>query len=165
MTITVRPIRPGEGAVLLDMVRALADSHGFLDRVTAKPDDLEAALFRDDPVVGCLLALADDEPAGCAFWHRSFTTARGKEVIYLEDLSVLPKFRRRGIARRLVSELARLAVSRGIPSITWMMMGWNESARALYGGTGAEMEEGLVYCRLSDDALVQFAAVPDRGSV
>ena len=38
-----------------------------------------------------------------------------------------------------------------------MMMGWNEGARALYGGTGAEMEDGLVYCRLSDEALVKFA--------
>lgn len=157
MTITVRPIRRGEGTVLLEMVRSLADSHGFLERVTAKVEDFEEALFCAHPVVGCLVALIDDAPAGCAFWHKSFTTARGKEVIYLEDLAVLPEFRRKGVGKRLIAELARLAVARGAPSIYWIMMGWNEGARALYGGTGAEMEDGLVYCRLSDEALVKLA--------
>ena len=160
MTITVRPIRRGEGAILLGMVRALAESHGFLDRVTAGPQDFEEALFRDDPVVGSLLGFVDDAPAGCAFWQLSFATASGKEVMYLEDLAVLPEFRRMGVGRLLVAELARLAVSRGVPSIYWIMMGWNEGARALYGGTGAEMEDGLVYCRLSDEALRTFAERP-----
>ena len=160
MTITVRPIRPGESGMLLEMVRALAESHGYLDRVTAQAADFEEALFRADPVVGCLLGFVGDAPAGCAFWHRSFATARGKEVIYLEDLAVLPAFRRMGVGRRLVAELARFAVARGVPSIYWMMMGWNDGARALYGGTGAEMEDGLVYCRLSDDALRNFAERP-----
>lgn len=157
MTIDIRPIRPGEGTALLTMVRALAESHDFLDKQTATADDLERALFADHPIVGCLLAFVDGTPAGCAFWHRSFTTARGREVMYLEDLSVLPEFRRKGVARALLKALAGEAARRGCPSIYWLMKSWNEGARALYAEAGADTEEGLVFYRLADDALTRWA--------
>lgn len=157
MTIKVRAIRPGEGPTLLKMVRALAESHGFLDKVTATPEGLEQALFAREPIVGCLIAFHDDEPAGCAFWHRSFTTSRGREVMYLEDLAVLPEHRRKGIARALLKGLAVEARKLDFPSIYWMMMGWNEGARALYAETGAECDEGLSYYRLADEALIRLA--------
>jgi diamine N-acetyltransferase len=157
MTITVRPIMPGEAGVLFDMVKALADDHGFSDKMKSTPADLEAALFAHEPIVGCLLAFLDDVPAGCAFWHRSFATSRGREVMYLEDLCVLPAHRRKGVARVLLKELARLARARGFPSIYWIMMGWNDAGRALYREVGAELEDGLTFCRLADDALDRLA--------
>lgn len=157
MKTEVRPIRPGEGAALLAMVRALAQSHGFLDKVTATAEGLEQALFAADPIVGCLLAFHEGSPAGCAFWHRSFATSRGREVMYLEDLSVLPEYRRKGIAKALLVALAAEAKARGFPSIYWIMMGWNEGARSLYAEVGAEYDEGLCYYRLSDDSLTRLA--------
>jgi GNAT superfamily N-acetyltransferase len=157
MTIEVRAIRPGEGAILLTMVRALAESHGFLDKVTATAEGLEQALFAREPIVGCLIAFHNSEPAGCAFWHRSFTTARGREVMYLEDLSVLPDYRRKGVARALLKALAVEARRRDLPSIYWLMKGWNEAGKALYTEVGAEGEEDLCYYRLADDALIRLA--------
>jgi GNAT superfamily N-acetyltransferase len=157
MTLEIRPIRPGEGAALLTMVRALAESHGYLDKQTATAEDLEGALFASHPIVGCLLAFVDGRPAGCAFWHRSFATSRGREVMYLEDLSVLPDYRRRGVARALLQRLAAEAKARGFPSIYWVMKDWNDGARALYAETGAEVEEGIVFCRLADEALSKWA--------
>jgi len=157
MTIAIRPINPGEGSVLLKMVRALAESHGFLDKQTATAEDLERALFAPEPIVGCLLAFYAGNPAGCAFWHRSFATSRGREVIYLEDLSVLPEYRRKGVARALLKALAAEARRRRCPSIYWLMKSWNEGARALYAETGAEFEEGIVFCRLADEALIRQA--------
>jgi GNAT superfamily N-acetyltransferase len=157
MTIEIRPIRPGEGPALLGILRALAQSHGYIDRQTATADDLEQALFADHPIVGCLLAFHDDRPAGCAFWHRSFATSRGREVMYLEDLSVLPEYRRKGIARALLKTLAGEARAWGFPSIFWIMMGWNDAARALYAEVGADYDEGLCYYRLSDGRLTKLA--------
>jgi GNAT superfamily N-acetyltransferase len=157
MTITVRPIEPGEGGVLLEMVRALADDHGFTDKMKSSPADLEAALFAPHPIVGCLLGFADGQPAGCAFWHRSFATSRGKEVMYLEDLSVLRSYRRRGVARVLLKELAKLARAKGFPSIYWIMVNSNDAGRALYKEAGAELEDNLTFCRLADDALARLA--------
>jgi GNAT superfamily N-acetyltransferase len=157
MTIEIRAIRLGEGAALLSMIRALAESHGFLDKQVASAEDLERALFAPDPIVGCFLAFHGGKPAGCAFWHRSFATSRGCEVMYLEDLSVLPEFRRRGIARALLKALAGEARRRGYPSVYWLMKSWNEGARALYAEAGAAFDESVIFCRLADAALTKWA--------
>ena len=95
--------------------------------------------------------------AGCAVWHRSFSTNRGAEVMYLEDLSVLPEFRRRGVARALLKAVARLALAKNYPSVYWLMMDWNTEASALYQSIGAEIEPGTTFCRIRDDALKALA--------
>ena len=156
--ITVRPMKPGEGAALLAMIRALAESHNLLHTVLATPEMYEAAMFSDQPIVGTLMAEYDGVLAGCAVWHRSFSTNRGAEVMYLEDLSVLPEFRRRGIARALLKAVARLALEKNYPGIYWLMMDWNKEASALYASVGAEIEPGTTFCRIRDDALRVLAS-------
>lgn len=157
MSIVIREARPGDGATLHAMVEALAISHGHEREFTAQPEDYERELFRPDSAIGALIASSDGEPAGCAIWHRSFSTFRGRETLYLEDLSVLPQFRRRGIAAALLKAVARLAVARGLPSVSWLMMAWNEGARALYESAGAEVEDGNCHCRLHGEALERLA--------
>lgn len=139
------------------MIRALAEAHDFLDKQVASAEALERALFAPNPIVACFLAFPDGKPEGCAFWHRSFSTARGCEVMYLEDLSVLQEFRRKGIARALLKQAAREAKRRGYPSLYWLMKSWNEGARALYAEAGAEFDESIIFCRLGDQALTQWA--------
>ena len=156
--ITVRPMKPGEGAALLSMVRALAESHNLQHTVLATPEMFEAAMFSDRPIVGTLMAEYDGVLAGCAVWHRSFSTNRGAEVMYLEDLSVLPEFRRRGVARALLKAVARLALAKNYPGIYWLMMDWNKEANALYASVGAEIEPGTTFCRIRDDALRALAS-------
>ena len=155
--ITVRPIAAGEGALLHAMIRSLADSHGQLDHLEATPRMLEAALAEPHGVVGCLIAEADGAPAGYAFWHRSFSTFRGRSTIHLEDIAVLPDFQRHGIGRALMRAMAALAVREGYASISWMMMGWNDKARAFYEDLGADIEPGMAQCRLSGAALARAA--------
>ena len=156
--IAVRPMRRGEGTALLSMVRALAQSHNLLHTVLATPEMFEAAMFAEAPIVGTLIAEFNGTLAGCAVWHRSFSTNRGAEVMYLEDLSVLPEFRRRGVARELLKAVARLALEKNYPSVYWLMMDWNKEASALYQSVGAEIEPGTTFCRIHDDVLRALAA-------
>ncbi len=153
MTLTIREARAGDGPTVHAMVEALAISHNEQAHFTATPENYESALAAPDRVIGAFIAEWDGVPAGCALWHRSFSTFRGGEVIYLEDLSVLSTFRRKGIARALVKRVAELAVARGARCVYWLMMPWNEGARKLYAGVGAEIEEGLCICRLEGEAL------------
>lgn len=157
MTIVVREARPGDGTAIHALALELARSHGHEADVSARPEDYEAALFSENPIVGALIAEIDGVPAGSAFWHRSFTTFRGREVMYMEDLSVLPAFRRRGVAQALLRAVARLAIQHGYPSVRWMMMTWNDGARALYEAAGAEFEEGMCFCQVQGEALERLA--------
>jgi GNAT superfamily N-acetyltransferase len=125
--------------------------------MSATAMDYEAALFCANPIIGALVALVDERPAGTALWHRSFSTSVGKEVMYLEDLVVLPDFRRQGVAEALMKEVAKTALNRGYKKIFWLMMEWNKGARRLYTKLGAEIEDGNCYCSLEDQALVDLA--------
>lgn len=153
MSITIREAVAGDGAILHGMVRELAVNHGHAEDFIARPSDYERFLADPRPVGGALIAFWADAPAGCAVWHRSFSTFRGCETLYLEDLSVLPEYRRRGAGQALLQAVARLAVVRGLPEVTWLMMSWNDGARRFYANAGASIEDGNCLCRLSGAAL------------
>jgi len=156
MSITVRKAGPGDGGVLHAMLRELAQHHGF--PITAEPEDYERFLADPHAVNGALIAFSDGAPAGCATWQRSYSTFRGRETIYMEDISVLPPFRRSGIGTALLRAVARMAVARGAGAVTWLMMGWNEEARRFYEGHGAEIEDGVCYCKLAGPDLERLGS-------
>lgn len=158
MTVTVRSAKPGEGKLVWMLAREFAEAHGDLDHFEATPDDFEVALFGPTSVCGCEIALADSEPAGHIFWHRSFSTFRGKPSIYIEDIFVREEQRRRGVAQALIRRLAEIADRDGFASIYWLMMDWNTEARDFYQSLGAEFETGVRYYRLYGEALQKLAA-------
>ena len=158
MSLAIRKAGVGDGAALHAMVRELAISHGHEKDFAARPEDFESFLIDPHAINGAFLAYWDGVPAGCAIWQRSYSTFRGRETLYLEDLSVLPRFRRRGIARALLKVIAQFAVARGVPAVSWLLMAWNEGARTLYAEAGAEIEDGNCYCRLYGAALERLAS-------
>ena len=155
--IDVRAIRLGEGHIILESARELGKTHYWGPTMSATAADYENALFCESPIIGALIAFIDDVPAGTALWHRSFSTSVGKEVMYLEDLVVMPNFRRKGVAEALMKAVAKTAVDRGYKKIFWLMMDWNKGARSLYAKLGAEIEDGNCYCSLENQALLDLA--------
>jgi GNAT superfamily N-acetyltransferase len=156
MSLVIREAVPGDGAILHGMSRELALHHGV--PFAAGPEDFESFLTSPQPVGGALIAEWEGAPAGSAVWHRSFSSFKGREMIYLEDIFVQPAFRSRGIGRELLRAVARLALARGAASVGWLMMDWNEEARAFYLAAGAEIEEKFCYCSLSGAALERFGS-------
>lgn len=155
--ISVREAKPGDGEALVTMARALAEAHGMGETFALTPEALEKDLFSPHAIIGALIAHVDGVPAGSAIWHRSYSTNRGGEVMYLEDLSVLESFRRRGVAKALIKACAGVAVRRGYRFMYWSVMEWNAGARQLYSSLGASEESGFITCRLKDDALKAVA--------
>jgi GNAT superfamily N-acetyltransferase len=155
--ILVRQARPGDGAALLETTRALADFHGYGDSFKASAGDYEKALFCENPIIGALVAEDNGMLAGSVVWHRSFSTNAGREVMYLEDISVLPDFRRKGVGWALMKATARVALERGYDAVFWMMTIWNENAKKMYLAIGAELEADHTVCRIKGDALRALA--------
>jgi GNAT superfamily N-acetyltransferase len=156
MSITIRKAGPGDGAMLHTMLRELALHHEA--PIMAQPEDYERFLTDPHAVNGALIAFWSGAPAGCATWQSSYSTFRGRRTIYMEDISVLSPFRRSGIGTALLKAVARMAVERGAGAVTWLMMGWNEEARRFYDGHGAEIEDGVCYCKLSGPALERLGS-------
>ncbi|WP_421694752.1 GNAT family N-acetyltransferase [Aestuariivirga sp.] len=158
MTITIRAAAAGDGAILHTMVHALVVHHGYEEGFAATPADYERFLADPHANNGALLAFWDGAPAGCATWQRSYSTFQGRETLYMEDISVLPDFRRKGIGQALLKAVARLAVSRRAAAVSWLMMGWNTDARRFYEAAGATVEADNCFCKLSGEALQRLGA-------
>ena len=153
----IRPAVEADVPLVLALIRELAEYERLADQVTATESDLREALFGPAPSAEAVIATVDDGPAGFALFFHSFSTFTGRPGLYLEDLYVRPGRRGRGIGRRLLAHLARLARERGCSRFEWAVLDWNEPAIRCYRRVGAApMDDWTVY-RLTGAALDRLA--------
>jgi GNAT superfamily N-acetyltransferase len=142
--------------LILSLIRQLAEYEKLSHVVVATEAILRESLF-ERRAAEVVIAYAGDEPAGFAVFFRTFSTFLGVPGMYLEDLFVIPTFRRHGLGRQLLVHLARIAAERGYGRIEWSVLDWNELAIGFYKGLGATpMDEWTVF-RLTGDSLRKLA--------
>jgi GNAT superfamily N-acetyltransferase len=161
--------------VILRLITALGDYENMADEVVATEDGIRAALFGPRPVAEVLIAWVSpaprapdvdadpqahptDEAVGFALFFHNFSTFLGRRGLYLEDLFVVPEWRGRGIGKRLLTALARIAVERGCGRMEWAVLDWNELAIGFYERNGARLLQDWRICRLTGDGLRRLAA-------
>ena len=103
-----------------------------LHHITLRVDDIRAALAGELPRVEVLLAAWDGRPAAFALFFHNFSTFVGRRGLYLEDLYVRPEFRGKGIGKRLLLELVRIARDRRCGRMEWVALEWNQPAIEFY---------------------------------
>ena len=153
MTTTIRPARPDDVPVILDLIRGLAAYEKLEHKVEATEDGIAAALFGTSPRVFCDLAEADGAVAGFALWFYSFSTFVGRHGIYLEDLFVRPEFRGQGLGKALIRSLAQRCLDENLGRLEWSVLDWNEPAIQFYRAQGARLLDDWTMCRVEGDAL------------
>jgi GNAT superfamily N-acetyltransferase len=160
--ITIRPATAADVPVILELIRGLAEYERLAHEAVATEDDLRRTLFGERPVAEVVLAeLAAEAPApaaGFALFFHNYSTFLGRPGIYLEDLFVRPELRGRGIGRRLLEHLARLAVERDCGRLEWSVLDWNEPAIRFYRSIGAGPMDGWTVQRVTGDGLAALAA-------
>jgi len=156
-SVRIRPAGPGDAAVLLGLIRALAEYERLLDEVVADEQDIARALAGEAPAVRALIAEAAGEPVGFALYFFNFSTFLGRQGLYLEDLFVLPERRGERIGRRLMEALAREALARGARRMDWAVLEWNEPAIGFYRRLGAAPLADWRAWRLDGPALARLA--------
>ena len=68
-----------------------------------------------------------------------------------------PQFRRRGLARKMLSTLARECVDRGYTRLSWAVLDWNVNAIALYEAVGGRPQTEWITYRVSGPELSALA--------
>ena len=155
--IRIVPAMERDTPVILSLIKQLADYERLAHEVEATEDDIRESLFGDWPSAEVVLAYVGAELAGFALFFHNYSTFLGRRGLYLEDLFVRPAYRSRGVGRRLLAHLARLAVERKCGRMEWWVLDWNESAIRFYQSIGAvPMDDWTVY-RLTGDALARLA--------
>jgi ribosomal protein S18 acetylase RimI-like enzyme len=143
--------------LILALIKELAEYEKLSHAVVATEDILRDSLFMKR-VAEVVIGYSGDEPAGFAVFFQTFSTFLGVPGMYLEDLYVIPRFRRHGLGRMLLIHLATLARERGYGRVEWSVLDWNELAIGFYKGLGAKpMDEWTVF-RLTGRAIDDLAS-------
>ena len=163
--LRIEAAQPADAALIVALVRELAEYERLLDEVRITPDDVLRDLFGPRTFAEAVIARVGDEPAGFALWFHNYSTFAGRPGLYLEDLFVRPAFRGRGYGEALLRYLARVTVERGCARFEWSVLDWNEPAIAFYRKLGAVPMDDWTVQRVSGDALLALAASDERGGV
>jgi GNAT superfamily N-acetyltransferase len=155
--LDIRPATPEDIPTIVALIKALADFEKLSHEVTGSAEDLQQSLFGGRPYAEAVLAWVNDTPVGMALFFHNFSTFLMKPGIYLEDLFVLPDYRRRGIGRALLVHVGQLALQRGCGRFEWNVLDWNTPAIDFYQTMGAELKHEWRLCRVTGEALQAFS--------
>ena len=143
-------------ALILNFIKALAEYEKMSDQVVANEELLREWIF-EKKKAEVIFALENGKEIGFALFFHNFSTFLGRAGIYLEDLFVMPEYRGRGHGKRLIRELARIAVERGCGRLEWCCLDWNKPSIDFYLSLGARpLDEWTTY-RLTGERLKSFA--------
>jgi len=156
MPVEIRFATPEDAPTIHRFVRELAEYEKEPHAVEATVESLRRELERAPPPFECLIAELDGEPAGFALFFHNYSTWKGRRGLYIEDLYVPKRLRRRGVGRALVLALGRLARERDCGRLEWAVLDWNEPAIAFYESLGAAPLAEWSIWRLSGRALDEF---------
>ena len=163
MSVEIRPAYPEDVSTIFSLIKSLSEYEKLAHEMVGSQSDLHEGLFGAEPYAEVVLAEVDGKPAGMALYFYNFSTFLMKPGIYLEDLFVLPEYRRQGVATALLKHLAAFAVNQGCGRLEWSVLDWNEDATAFYKRIGAVLMDEWTGCRVSGDALVGLSKLGESG--
>ena len=146
--ISLRRAERADADAVIGLIIALADFENL-----PPPDDAAQARllehgFGDAPKFEVMLAEVEGAPGpvGYALLLQTYSTFLAQPSLYLEDVFVLPDYRRQGIGKALLRHCVQTALERGCGRLEWTCLDWNTNAQALYERMGARrMNEWLLY--------------------
>ena len=152
----IRPARPYEAGVVLDLIKQLAVYERCENDVVADEATIRQSLFveRSAEVV---LAEEEGMVVGFALFFHNFSTFVGRKGMYLEDLFVIPEKRGLGYGKALLKYVAKLAVQRNCGRMEWICLDWNKPSLRIYRSIGAVPMSDWTVQRLDEQALKAFA--------
>lgn len=158
--LLIRDAGPDDAGEIHRLILALCEyeKEDPATTVRATEQSLRAQLREDSPPFRCLLAQVDGVVVGFALFFFNYSTWRGCQGLYLEDLFVEPDYRKRGIGAQLLVRLAKVAQERGCERMEWVVLDWNTPAIEFYRSLGAQLMDAWTTCRLNVDAIAALAS-------
>ena len=146
--VNVRRATPGDVAVFLKLVVALADYEKLEPPDEAARTRLVSDMSGDRPRFEVYMAEFEGEPAGYAITLESYSSFLALPTLYVEDLFVLPEYRQKKVGYSIFVTLAKEALRRGCGRMECTALDWNTLATDFYKRTGGKHVKDLQFFRM-----------------
>ena len=155
--LIIRDAEASDSHTLFGLIQGLAEYEKLSDAVIGNAEALKEHLFGSPKYVDAILAEFQGKAVGFAIFFHNYSTFLTKPGIYLEDIFVLPEYRRQGIGKALLMRVAQIAVERDCGRLEWSVLDWNVSAQTFYRNMGADILEDWRICRVNGENLIKLA--------
>lgn len=134
----ITPLSPADYTEWLPLWQANTE-HSVSDDVTAQTWDRINS--KESGIGGLCARESQTGPiAGICHYILHPTTGNLNPVCYMQDLYITPDFRRKGLARALVTHLAQIGGAEKWARLYWLAEGKNEAAQHLYRSLGLKLD-------------------------
>jgi len=158
MKILIRKGRWADAEQFVSLVLALAEFENLDPPTIQGRKRLVDDIFRKKKI-SLLVASDGRRLVGYAIYFFTYSSFVAKPTLYLEDLFVLEKYRKRGVGFSLFRRCVEIAQAEHCGRMEWAVLTWNAKALRFYEKLGARrMSDWYVY-RLNEKAL---ARVPGK---
>lgn len=134
---------------IYQLIVELAIFEEAADEVDLSIDDLMNDAFGEDALFKFIVAEQNDSIIGTAIYYYRYSTWKGK-CIFLEDLVVSEKYRRKGVGGKLLDEMISISKREDAKRLMWQVLDWNKSAIDFYKKYDAIIEPEWLNCKLID---------------
>lgn len=150
--VKIRQAQKTDAATVLDLIDALADYESLPRPDPAARQRLTEHGFGPNPRFEVFLAEVDGKAIGYTISFETYSTFLARPTLYLEDLFVLPNYRKLQAGYALFKNMVRLARQRECGRMEWQVLDWNENAVRFYERLGAKrLKEWLPYRLTMED--------------
>ena len=157
MEIEIRPAVPGDLAEILSLMEEFADHVSLREHLVVNEERLAEAVFGESAFVELLTAARSGQVIGYAMYYPHFSSFRGEQGFYLEDIFVAKQFRGRGIGLAMIKRIALQAAKRGFCRIDFQVLNSNTAALEFYDRLGAEVKTDECRLKIAGPAFDKLA--------
>lgn len=144
--IIIRRARKSDGQTLLSLIDALADFEKLKRPTSHARRRLLKDAFGNKKRFEAFLAFVGKKAVGYAIIFETYSSFLARPTLYLEDIFVLPEYRRRGVGLELFKKCFAEAKRKKCGRMEWIVLDWNVNAVRFYKKLRARhMKEWLLY--------------------
>ena len=154
--LIIRKSKASDMNEVLSLIKELADYERSLDRVKMTVERLIKDGFSKPPLFKSLVVVYKKEICGYAFFYQGYSTWNGK-TLYLEDIMISKKYRRRGFGQKLFNQVVEIAIQQKVTRVDWQVLSWNKPAIEFYKKNQSTFDAEWINGRLFDLDLKNFS--------
>lgn len=151
----IREAKKEDAALVFDFITKLAEYEKMTDEVVGSVELIEKWVF-DQKKAEVVFIMKDNKEVGFALYFYNFSTFLSKPGIYLEDVYILPDFRKQGLGKMVFDYLINKAKNEDLSRIEWVCLDWNTPSIDFYKKIGAKALDEWTTYRLDNKAIIEF---------
>lgn len=153
----IRFAKETEVDLILNFIKESAAQEKMLSEVSATELMLKQTLFESSPKAEVLLGFLDDKPVACMIFYHNYYSILATAGIFIETAYIQKPYQGYGLARRMLSFIANIALDRGCKRLEWSVSSRNTMVKEYYPRMGARPLKGWTTYQVEDEDIQKLA--------